>query len=96
MTCGTCGATIADKAIVCYRCGAPTAAPASPAASGPSRPAARRPSPVGALVLLVLGIGLLPAGMVLPPEADIQRDPVQLAGLALGVIGAARLVLRRR
>jgi hypothetical protein len=47
-------------------------------------------------VLLVLGIGLLPAGMVLPPEADIHRDPVQLAGMALGVIGAARLLLRRR
>lgn len=29
MTCGSCGATIADKAIVCYRCGAPTAIPAS-------------------------------------------------------------------
>ena len=36
MTCRSCGATIADKAIVCYRCGAPTAqpAPVKPAASG--------------------------------------------------------------
>lgn len=27
MVCGTCGATIADKAIVCYRCGTATAIP---------------------------------------------------------------------
>jgi len=30
MECGTCGATIAAKAIVCYRCGAPTAIPVAP------------------------------------------------------------------
>ena len=27
MTCRSCGADIADKAIVCYRCGTPTAEP---------------------------------------------------------------------
>ena len=27
MTCGSCSAEIDDKAIVCYRCGAPTAKP---------------------------------------------------------------------
>ena len=27
MTCGSCGAQIAEKAIICYRCGAPTATP---------------------------------------------------------------------
>ena len=31
MTCRTCGAEIAEKAIVCYRCGTPTAGPAVPA-----------------------------------------------------------------
>ena len=30
MVCSGCGATIADKAIVCYRCGTPTAVPAAP------------------------------------------------------------------
>ena len=30
MVCGTCGATIAEKAIVCYRCGAATAIPVPP------------------------------------------------------------------
>jgi hypothetical protein len=31
MVCRNCHATIADKAIVCYRCGTPTAAPVAPA-----------------------------------------------------------------
>jgi small basic protein len=35
MVCGTCGSTIADKAIVCYRCGAATAIPAAPQKSLP-------------------------------------------------------------
>lgn len=30
MRCKRCGTDIADKAIVCYRCGAPTADPAAP------------------------------------------------------------------
>jgi hypothetical protein len=30
MQCRHCGTEIADKAIVCYRCGAPTAEPAAP------------------------------------------------------------------
>ena len=34
MVCGRCGATIADKAIVCYRCGTPTAAPGAAVRKG--------------------------------------------------------------
>ena len=39
MVCTSCGSTIADKAIICYRCGAPTAQPVvrPPAASRPRR-----------------------------------------------------------
>jgi hypothetical protein len=40
MTCRSCGATIADKAIVCYRCGTPTAIPAAPARPKTTRPRA--------------------------------------------------------
>jgi hypothetical protein len=36
--CRSCGAEIAEKAIVCYRCGAPTAEPPTPAAAKGSRP----------------------------------------------------------
>jgi PAS domain S-box-containing protein len=55
MVCSHCGTTIADKALVCYRCGAPTAAPA------PVRPAATRRSGlfVSALALVVLVVGAL-------------------------------------
>jgi hypothetical protein len=38
VTCQSCGHEIADNAIVCYRCGAPTALPAS------ARPPAGKPS----------------------------------------------------
>lgn len=39
MTCTNCQATIADKAIVCYRCGTATAMPAAPVRTNrPSRP----------------------------------------------------------
>ena len=52
MICGNCGTEIADKAIVCYRCGTGTTEPVR-------KPAAvrRRRSPV--LVLIVLAIALL-------------------------------------
>ncbi len=93
MTCGTCGATIADKAIVCYRCGAPTAAPVVPAA----RPAAaRRRSRAGALVVLVVGVLLVAVGMMLPADTSTGRDVVRLAGLALTIIGGVRALVRRR
>ena len=54
MKCRACGFEIADKAIVCYRCGTPTAEPAP-------RPAARRRRrtwPVLILVLLLLVVVL--------------------------------------
>ena len=92
MTCGSCGATIADKAIVCYRCGAPTAAPAA----RPKRPAAPRRSRAGALVLLVIGVLLLVAGLMWPPDSGTGRDVVRFAGLALVVMGAVRMLVRRR
>jgi len=41
MTCRACGARIAEKAIVCYRCGAPTALPDAPVRRT-GRSAARR------------------------------------------------------
>jgi hypothetical protein len=53
MTCAHCGTEIADKALVCYRCGrATTTSPARPAPAG--RP--RSPIPVvAALLVLILG-----------------------------------------
>jgi len=54
--CASCGAEIAEKAIVCYRCGAPTAAPA------PARPPARRSQSRGRLVVLLV---ILAAAVIL-------------------------------
>jgi peptidoglycan/LPS O-acetylase OafA/YrhL len=55
MKCRACGFEIADKAIVCYRCGTPTADPAP-------RPVARRRRrrtwPLLVLVLLLLAVVL--------------------------------------
>jgi len=51
VTCRSCGAVIDDKAIVCYRCGAPTAAEPPPVRPAPSRVPA-----VWVMVLLFAGI----------------------------------------
>lgn len=91
MTCASCGATIAAKAIVCYRCGRATAVPQPGLAKG----ASPRAFPVWVLALLVVGALLLGVGQVLPPESEFARV-ARLAGLALVVLGAFRLIVRRR
>ncbi len=50
MQCATCGATIAEKAIVCYRCGAPTALPVQ--TPKPKPPASRAPWVIAAVVVV--------------------------------------------
>ncbi len=66
MICRSCGTEIADKAIVCYRCGAATTDPVRQPPAGPSKweaePARRRRPLIPWLILLVLIlIGLLVA-----------------------------------
>jgi len=57
MQCRNCGAEIADKALICYRCGtATTEAKYRPAAS--RRPRARR-APLAIAVILLLTLLLL-------------------------------------
>jgi len=93
MQCRSCGTEIADKAIVCYRCGTATTDPVrQPAALAPRRP------PfvpiVTAVVLLVLGMSF---GYLSRAAAD--PEPLQLAaGLCGGGALAVLLlrVLRRR
>lgn len=53
MTCRSCGAVIAEKAIVCYRCGTPTAADAPPV-----RPAPVRAPAMWVVVLLIAAIAV--------------------------------------
>jgi uncharacterized membrane protein YvbJ len=54
MQCTTCGATIADKAIVCYRCGAQTAVPQPP--DGRETRGGRSWMPVAIAVVVVIVI----------------------------------------
>jgi hypothetical protein len=85
MICRNCGTEIADKAIVCYRCGTGTTEPLrQPAALRRRR---GRLLPLVALVLLVLlGLFLGQAGQtVLPPGRGY--------GLAAGVAIVVAIVL---
>jgi hypothetical protein len=65
MVCGNCGATIAAKAIVCYRCGTATAIPAQP--TKPVPPVTRPWFMIGILLAIAATFGWLasaePAGV---------------------------------
>ena len=91
MTCRSCGATIAEKAIVCYRCGAPTAEPAA------NRPAPSAGPGVGRLRWLVsagMAVVLGAVALALPEEAAANR-PAE-AGFAAAAILAAWHWFKRR
>ena len=82
MTCRSCGAVIAEKAIVCYRCGAPTAA--EPPAV---RPAASR-TPGLLMVLLIAGIVV--AGWM---AAQTSVVLTRVIGIAVGVLLAVPVLV---
>ena len=93
MTCKHCGTEIADKAIVCYRCGAATTDPVRK----PVHIAQRRSPllPAGVVAVLVL----LAVYMAYLSRTAANPDLPQLAaGLALGAALAVlvRTILRRR
>jgi hypothetical protein len=90
MTCRSCGSTIADKAIVCYRCGTPTADPATAAAP------ARRPRPFPRLAMLaILAILALSAWTLVRSEAGAQARWVAGGGAAAALLGSGWLARRR-
>ena len=92
MQCRSCGTEIADKAIVCYRCGAATTDPVR-------RPAAIRPRK-RPLVPLVAVLLLTVMAVYLGQLSRTAADPDQLqllAGLcAGGAIGVLLLTILRR
>ncbi|MCC7009163.1 MAG: hypothetical protein IT184_10125 [Acidobacteria bacterium] len=90
MTCGTCGATIADKAIICYRCGAPTS---TPVAKHPQA-ARRRTSWAGIAAAGVAAAGLAAFGASQPFESPEQIGG--LAGAAAALLGGGLLWWRGR
>jgi hypothetical protein len=91
MICRHCGTEIADKAIICYRCGAATTDPVR-------RPAAVRRRGVGilslvAMILLVLlGLYLGMAGRV-AAAADRARG-LEIAAVVCIIVAIALLVMR--
>jgi hypothetical protein len=93
MRCRNCGTEIADKAIVCYRCGTATTDPVRKPAE--IRPRGGRLLSFVALVLLALaGLFLGEAGQTtLPPG---YRMPAEAAiGVAILIV-VVRLLRRRR
>jgi uncharacterized membrane protein YvbJ len=93
MQCRQCGTEIADKAIVCFRCGASTTDPVRKAV-----PVRRQRSPVlsAGLIILLLLLALF-MGQA-SRTAAAPELPQLIAGLALGAAIVVLLlrVLRRR
>jgi uncharacterized membrane protein HdeD (DUF308 family) len=91
MVCGTCKATIADKAIVCYRCGTPTAIPAVAARTRP--PAAPRPWAIVVVLVVIAAV----CGWLASAEPAGTAWQIVLAGFGVAaLLGGVVLTLRRR
>ena len=93
MQCRKCGTEIADKAIVCYRCGTSTSEPVRAAA--PLKPR-RSPllSVVVAAVLLLLALYMGQASRTASDPERLQTLAAVLTGIAVVVL-LLRLVRRR-
>lgn len=78
MKCRNCGTEIADKALICYRCGTATAEPRIPPPPT-ARPGGRGPIPVFIAMLVIIAVAAL--GLpYLPP------GPERMAGWAALVV----------
>ncbi len=77
MVCGNCGAAIAEKAIVCYRCGAATAIPAPPTRTVP--PATRPWLMIGVLLAVAAVLGWFASA---EPAGTVRQIVFGLVGLA--------------
>lgn len=94
MQCRSCGTEIADKAIVCYRCGTATTEPVRRAV--PVR-RSRGPRMLRLAIAAILILAALYAGAMAPQMAD--PAPWRLAALALAIAAAALVLtglLRKR
>ena len=89
MICANCGATIADRAIVCYKCGTPTAIPEAPAR--PTRPPR---TPVSALVVAGAGVVSAATGWFFTPPGTLHT--VLIDGSVVAFAAAIVLLGRRR
>ncbi|MDP9323993.1 MAG: hypothetical protein M3P13_10200 [Acidobacteriota bacterium] len=92
MQCRNCGTEIADKAIVCFRCGVGTTDPVRKPV--PIKPVGRRMPLVAAVVPLLLALAALALGESsgYPREMDIAAVILASAGILVLI---ARLLRRR-
>ena len=88
MKCRSCGFEIAEKAIVCYRCGTPTAELAPRPAARPAR--SRWVAPAIAVVLALLALWLVPR----TAPGSLERVAIWCTVASLAAV-AVLLVLRR-
>ncbi len=92
MICKVCGTEIADKALICYRCGTSTFEPTR----RDRKPRRRRSNPyvtVLALVVVVLAAVFATTGIVV----GVLAHAIALVALVLAaVVLAVQLLLRRR
>jgi hypothetical protein len=88
--CGNCGTEIAEKALICYRCGTATAEPRV-------RPSARPPTRGGGLAALLALVVLAAAGLLMGVAAHgaLPREAGYVVA-ALAVIAIAWRMIRRR
>jgi hypothetical protein len=85
MICTNCGTEIADKALICYRCGQATSEPRiTPPAPG-ARPRSSLASAIALIVLAVAGVFMGQAG---------KGDVPHYVGYGLAALAAVALVLR--
>jgi hypothetical protein len=91
MICKHCGTEIADRALICYRCGTPTSVPERPAARPQRRPAGRLTIAL-ALVALVLAALFLGFAGERPLAPEVSYGIAALAALIL----VLRIWQRRR
>jgi hypothetical protein len=84
MQCRSCGTEIADKALICYRCGAATTEPVRKPYA-----ARRRPSlPQAMFGLLLTGAGIAIA-LVTPGITAVDAVAAGVAAVGLGTTGSA-------
>jgi hypothetical protein len=90
MVCSNCGTEIADKAIVCFRCGQPTVA----AVRQPAPPRSRWRSAFSLLAFVILALAALLLGQAgtidVPPAARYSVMAIALLLLAWRVIARRR------
>lgn len=84
MTCRSCGTDIADKALICFRCGAATADPVRQPYVAPRRPSMAQT--VFGLLLTGAGIAI---GVATPGLTMIDAAAAAIAAAGLGTMGAA-------